>query len=72
MTKKLTTNEFIDKAKQKHGETYDYSLIDYMNAHSKVTIICKIHGKFSQKASAHLWGYGCSMCGGTQKLTNLK
>ena len=36
---------------------------------SIVEIICKKHGIFKQPASTHLFGYGCSQCGGSKTLT---
>lgn len=62
MSKRLTTQEFIEKSKQVHGDRYDYSKVDYINAQSKVTIICPIHGEFEQRASHHLNGHGCKKC----------
>ena len=41
---KLTTEEFIKRAIEKHGDRYDYSKVDYKNIGTKVTIICPIHG----------------------------
>ena len=69
MSKKLTINEFIEKAKQVHGEKYDYSKVEYVNAKTKVCIICPEHGEFWQTPSSHLQGQGCAECGGTKKLT---
>ena len=37
--KKLTNEEFIKKAKQKHGDLYDYSRTEYKGTHIKVCII---------------------------------
>ena len=31
MSKKLTTEEFIHKAREIHGDYYDYSLVVYVN-----------------------------------------
>jgi hypothetical protein len=45
-----------------HGDTYDYSLVDYKNAKSKVTILCSVHGAFTKRASDHLHGSGCPTC----------
>lgn len=59
----LTTESFIKKAKDIHGDKYDYSLVNYVNAHKKVDIICPEHGKFSQKPGNHLFGWGCRTCG---------
>lgn len=61
--RKLTTEEFIEKAKIVHGDTYDYSKSIYMNSDNKIKIICKIHGEFEQKVANHLQGKGCVLCG---------
>ena len=60
--KKLTLKEFIERARGKHGDKYDYSEAEYTNIDSEVTIICPIHGKFKQIAYDHLKGCGCSKC----------
>lgn len=60
--KKLTTEEFIKKAKSVHGERYDYSKVEYKEAHGKVCIICPIHGEFWQKANNHTNGQNCPKC----------
>lgn len=67
---KLSTAEFISKAKIRHGDKYDYSMVDYINAIVKVTIICKLHGEFLQIPYNHLAGKGCAKCGGSKKLNN--
>ena len=61
--RKLNTKEFIRKAKAKHGNKFGYSHVDYVNAHTKVKIKCKIHGLFDQTAYDHLSGRGCKECG---------
>lgn len=67
MSKKLTTEEFIVKAKEKHGDTYDYSMAEYNGSGSKIKIICKAHGTFSQTANSHLVGGGCIKCANIKK-----
>ena len=57
-----TTDEFIAKAKKIHGDKYDYSKVDYSNAHTKVCIICPNHGEFWQTPNNHLRGHGCPKC----------
>ena len=57
-----TTEEFIEKAKEIHGDKYDYSKVEYVNNKTKVCIICPIHGEFWQKPDAHLQGQGCNLC----------
>ena len=66
---KLTTEEFIERAKQIHGEKYDYSLVEYNGYKEKVKIICPIHGVFEQISKDHLRGCGCSKCKKVKKLT---
>jgi ribosomal protein L36 len=57
------TDEFIQKAKEIHGDTYEYHQSSYTGSKSKIDIVCKQHGVFKQRASAHLCGNGCPKCG---------
>jgi len=60
---RYTTNEWIELAKAKHGDKYNYSKVEYRNSFSKVTIICPKHGEFKQRPDCHLnRGHGCSKC----------
>lgn len=59
---KLTKEEFIKKAMGVHGHRYDYSLLEYNGYREPIDIICKIHGKYTQTASHHLYS-GCPDCG---------
>lgn len=70
-TKKHTNDSFIKKAKIIHGrDTYDYSLVEYINNLSKVKIICKEHGLFEQTPNSHLnIKAGCPNCSHTKKHT---
>jgi hypothetical protein len=63
---KYTTEEFIKKARQIHGDKYDYSLVEYINNHTKVKIICHEHGVFEQIPKDHLNGRNCRKCGFVQ------
>lgn len=63
MSKRLTTDDFITKSKEIHGDKYDYSNVDYINARTNVKIICKLHGVFNQSPDNHLHGKGCCICG---------
>ena len=62
MPNKLTTEEFVRRAKEKHGDKYDYSLTIYEGSGKKVTIICTDHGEFLQVAKSHLDGSQCPPC----------
>ena len=61
-TKRLTQEEFIEKARAIHKDKYDYSLVEYVNNKKKVKIICPVHGVFEQRAQSHLEGKGCELC----------
>lgn len=60
--KRLTTEEFIQKSNLIHNYKYDYSLTQYTSGKDKINIICREHGQFLQRASAHLEGQGCMIC----------
>lgn len=56
--------DFIRKAKEIHGNKYDYSFVkDIFNHHTKVKIKCPKHGNFWQSPNSHLSGRGCLKCG---------
>lgn len=58
----LTTEEFIKKAKEIHGDKYNYSKSEYKGTKIPILIICSIHGEFYQKPNDHLNGKGCKKC----------
>ena len=66
----LTNQQFIEKAKQIHGDKYDYSKVNYVNAKTEVCIICPIHGEFWQKPTNHLQGNGCHKCAKLNRYKN--
>lgn len=62
--KRKTRDQFIADSKAKFGETYDYSLVVYVNTMTKVKLICPIHGIFEQTPNEHLQSItGCGSCG---------
>ena len=64
---------FLEKARAKYGDTYDYSLVDYENKDKAVNIICKVHGVFPISPRTFLQGthsyppHGCPKCDGIQE-----
>jgi hypothetical protein len=64
----LTTSDFIDKAKAVHGDTYIYDKTEYNGTYEYVTITCRSHGDFKQRANDHLNGHGCPICGNNVSL----
>jgi hypothetical protein len=59
---RYSKDKFINNARLKHGDLYNYDLVDYKNNNIKIKIICEIHGIFQQRPSDHL-KYGCWKCG---------
>lgn len=58
-----TNQDFITKADLIHNNKYDYSKTNYINSKTKISIICDIHGEFTQTPNNHLNGSGCVECG---------
>lgn len=65
--KRYDNEKFIQKAKEKHGNKYNYDSVVYNNCFTKVVITCPIHGNFLQSPANHLFGYGCPECGRKSK-----
>lgn len=61
--KEKSKNEFEQKANLVHQNIYDYSKTNYINAASKLIVICKTHGEFFITPNNHLRGKGCPPCG---------
>ena len=61
---KSSIDQFVKKSIRIHGYKYNYSKVKYINAQTKITIICPIHGEFQQTPQAHLNGQGCPKCYG--------
>jgi hypothetical protein len=59
---RITTEDFIKKAINKHEGFYSYDKSNYINSRTELTITCPIHGDFKQRAGGHLEGYGCQKC----------
>jgi len=61
---KPTTAEWVAAAKEKFNNKYDYTSIVYLSATTPVTIVCPIHGQFTQIPRIHLTSVtGCPECG---------
>lgn len=59
---KLSADEVIKKAIEKHKNKYDYSQSLYTSMHTKMKILCFVHGIFEQTPANHLFGQGCPIC----------
>jgi hypothetical protein len=62
MSKVKNVDDYIKEVSIIHNYYYDYSLVLYINAHTKIKIICPIHGIFEQEPLNHK-RYGCKKCG---------
>ena len=62
--KRMSTEEFIERAKKIHGDKYDYSKVEYVNSATKVCIICPKHGEFWMMPVDHIYQQkqGCPKC----------
>lgn len=56
-------NDFLLKAREKHGWKYDYSKSEWINYTTPILIICPKHGEFWQRPDVHLKSEGCQRCG---------
>lgn len=58
-----SAEQFIQKAKEIHGEAYDYSKVVYKGSKVPVTLVCPIHGEFNIKPNHHtISKVGCPQC----------
>lgn len=62
MGKRLTTEEFIRRSKEIHGDTYDYSKSVYVNPRTDIIVTCRKHGDFLTRPYNHMGGAGCRKC----------
>lgn len=53
---------FLKKANNTHNNFYSYDKVNYINARTKITITCPVHGDFEQLPYNHLLGKGCNKC----------
>ena len=58
----MSTCDFINRAISIHADFYNYSRSKYKQFHSKLEIVCPMHGSFWQEAGVHLMGGGCPSC----------
>lgn len=64
----MKQQKFITESNLVHNCKYDYSKTVYVNAHTKVTITCPIHGDFEQRPFSHKnSAQGCPDCGHEQR-----
>jgi len=75
MTRKKTKDEFVEEAKEIHGDKYDYTKFIYINSHTNGIIICPKHDIFLMRPGCHTNKknpQGCSKCGKENTAAKLK
>jgi len=61
---RLTKEDIISAINEIHGDKYDCSHVNYVNAHTPISLVCPIHGCFSIRPCRILYEKrGCQMCG---------
>lgn len=61
--KKITMQEFLERAKLCHGDKYDYSEVNFDKVGDKIKIRCYNHGYFYQRMAPHIYAaHGCPKC----------
>ncbi|MDB4266781.1 hypothetical protein N9866_01880 [Flavobacteriaceae bacterium] len=69
--KNKSSEEIIKEFKLIHGETFNYSKVDYVNSKTGVIITCRIHGDFKQTPQLHLLNKRpCPKCKGSIRNTD--
>ncbi len=70
---RCNTTDFIKKAKEIHGDKYDYSKVEYINVKIPIVIICNsCNNNFEQIPNTHLRGSGCKICANVLRIENSK
>ena len=52
---------YLTKFKESHGDLYDYSKANFVDAKTPIEILCSVHGSFMQAPDSHTIG-GCRLC----------
>ncbi len=61
--RKMTTEEFLERAIAIHGDRYDYSETKYVSMNKDLSIRCPQHNvRFEMRPKFHLKGRGCPLC----------
>ena len=59
---KLSKESVIARFRAVHGDTYDYSFVEYINNKTPVKVICPTHGVFRIAPEHHANGVRCQKC----------
>lgn len=59
----MTLESFLRRARERHGDRFDYSRVRFQGSGTPVEIVCSTHGPFEQTPNLHLRTGGCRLCG---------
>ncbi len=62
LSRRKPFEDFLAKAKEVHGDRYNYSRVDFVSFSESVEIVCETHGSFYQTPTVHIKGHGCKAC----------
>jgi predicted nucleic acid-binding Zn-ribbon protein len=65
----MSQEDFERRIKEVHGDKFDLSKSIFINAMTKLPVICLEHGEFLAMPSELFRGVGCPWCGGSKKYT---
>lgn len=60
---RLTLDTFLLRAREAHGDKYDYAHVVLSDSKTKIRIGCPVHGIYEQIPGSHMRGFGCKACG---------
>lgn len=63
---------FVERARDIHGDRYDYTAMVFVDQHTSVVLVCADHGKFVQRPTNHLSGHGCPDCAEVDRSDSLR
>ena len=73
MARKLTQEEFLAKAREMHGDKFDYTGVNYVNNRTRIKIKCNDCGSIiTPTANRHMVGDSCRKCSDMLKSKLLK
>jgi hypothetical protein len=55
VSKRVTFAEFVRRAREVHGDKYQYDEASYSSGGHKLTVICPVHGGFTQRGGVPIW-----------------
>lgn len=61
-SRKLTTEEWVARAKKQHGDKYDYADSVYVGAETRTSVRCRTHGVFYTTTDHIYQATGCPKC----------